>query len=155
MDGRIEAQEYARNVREPASGVEFFWRNGLVVLVGALRSPGTGWVSVGFDPVRAMQGANYIIAAVSGGQLLIEDHFGTGTTAHRKDAREDILLAAGGVEGGTTAVEFVIPLDSGDPEDKALKPGGTYTVLLAYHRSSPSFIVRHTARGSVRIQLEG
>jgi len=155
VDGRIGAQEYRRSARDSASGVEFSWRNGLVVLVGALRSPGTGWVSVGFDPVRAMQGANYIIAAVSGAQLVIEDHFGTGATAHRPDAKDHIFLAAGAISGGTTVVEFIIPLDSKDPEDKPLKPKTTYTVLLAYNRTSTSFTVRHTARGSVRIELEG
>lgn len=154
IDGALAEGEYRNFVRDPRSGVVFRWRNGLVVLFGALESPGSGWVSVGFDPVNRMQGANFIIAAVTPGGLVIEDHFGTSPTAHRRDRREDILDAAGARVDGGTLVEFVIPLDSGDPEDKPLVPGRTYTVLLAYHRSSPSFTVQHTARGSVRITLE-
>lgn len=154
VDGTISEGEYERTVQEARSGVVFSWRNGLVVLFGALRSPGTGWVSVGFDPMNRMQGANFIIAAVTPAGLVIEDHFGTSPTSHRRDRRGDILEAAGTRVDGGTLVEFVIPLDSKDPEDKPLVPGKTYTVLLAHHRSSASFTVQHTARGSASITLE-
>lgn len=153
-DGAIGDGEYRQSAQDPRSGVTLFWRNGLVVLFAALRSPGTGWVSAGFDPVNRMQGANYIIAAVTPAGIVIEDHFGTGTTSHRRDTREDVLRAAGTVVDGQTVVEFIIPLDSGDAEDKVLVPGQTYTVLLAYHRSSGSFTAIHSARGSVQMKLE-
>ncbi|GAB4309101.1 MAG: hypothetical protein Kow0097_09990 [Candidatus Bipolaricaulota bacterium] len=153
-DGAIGDGEYRQSAEDPRSGATLFWRNGLVVLFAALRSPGTGWVSAGFDPVNRMQGANYIIAAVTPAGIAIEDHFGTGTTSHRRDARDDVLRAAGTVSGGQTVVEFVIPLDSDDPEDKSLVPGKAYTVLLAYHRSSTSFTAIHTARGSIQMELE-
>ncbi len=153
-DGSLGEGEYRNSVQDIRSGVGLHWRNGLVVLFAALRSPGTGWVSAGFDPVNRMQGANFIIAAVTPAGLAIEDHFGSGTTSHRRDRREDVLRAAGAVAGGQTVVEFVIPLDSLDPEDKPLVPGGSYTVLLAYHRSSTSLTTLHTARGSVQIALE-
>lgn len=154
VDGNIAAGEYLKESSDPRSGVTLAWRNGLVVLFVALRSPGTGWVSAGFDPTNRMQGANYILAAVTPGGLVVEDHFGTGPTSHRRDARNDVLRAAGAISGGQTVVEFVIPLDSGDPEDKPLLPGRTYTVLLAYHRTSTGFTAIHTARGSVQMKLE-
>ncbi len=153
-DGQIVDGEYPRSAQDRGSGVTLFWRNGLVVLFAALQSPGTGWVSAGFDPVNRMQGANYIIAAVTSGGIVIEDHFGSGTTSHRRDRREDILRAAGTASGGQTVVEFAIPLDSLDAEDKPLVPGRTYTVLLAYHRSSTSLTTLHAARGSVQMTLE-
>lgn len=154
VDGTIAAGEYPQAASDPRSGVTLAWRNGLVVLFGALRSPGTGWVSAGFDPVNRMAGANFILAAVTPNGLVIEDQFGTGAISHRRDARDDVLRAAGATAGGETVVEFVIPLDSGDPEDKPLLPGRTYTVLLAYHRSSTSFTAIHSARGSVQMTLE-
>lgn len=153
-DGSIDEGEYRNFLQDPRTGVGLYWRNGLVVLAVGLSSPGTGWVSAGFDPVNRMQGANYIIAAVTASGLAIEDHFGSGTTSHRRDRREDVLRAAGAIAGGRTVVEFVIPLDSGDPEDRPLVPGETYTVLLAFHRSSTSFTVQHTARTAVRMTLE-
>lgn len=116
---------------------------------------GRAEVVAGFDPEFRMQGANYIIAAVTVDGLAIEDHFGTGPTSHRRDARNDVLRAAGIATGGQTVVEFVIPLDSGDAEDKPLLPGRTYTVLLAYHRTSGSFAAIHSARGSVQMELQG
>lgn len=155
VDGGITDGEYPHSVRDEQSGVEFAWRNGLTVLFGALRSPGTGWVSAGFGPDRGMEGANYILAAVSPSGLTIEDHYGTGFTSHRRDDQDDILRAAGAVTEGKTVVEFMIPLASGDPEDKDLRPGQTYAVLLAYHRTSVAFTVRHTARGSVMVALDG
>jgi hypothetical protein len=154
VDGQIADGEYLHSAQDMRSRVTLSWRNGLVVLFVALRSPGTGWVAAGFDPVRRMLGANFIMAAVTTEGLVIEDHFGIGVTSHRRDSREDILRAAGTVAGGQTIVEFVIPLDSGDAEDKPLVPGRTYTVLLAYHRSATSFTVIHTARGSVQMELE-
>ncbi len=154
VDGNLDTDEYRNHVMDPRSGVSLSWQNGVVVFIAALRSPGTGWVAAGFDPVYRMEGANYVIAAVTPTGLVIEDHVGTGPTAHRRDRRQDILMASGTVAGGQTTVEFVIPLDSRDPEDKPLRPGQTYTVLLAYHRSSSSFTAAHTQRGVVRIILE-
>jgi len=153
-DGQITSGEYPRSVRDEASGVELSWRNGLTVLFAALRSPGTGWISAGFDPVNRMQGANYILGAVLEGGLVVEDHFGTGPVSHRRDSRDDILWAGGNDACCPAIIEFVIPLDSGDPEDKPLVPGQTYAVLLAYHRSAKGFTVTHTARGSVQMTLE-
>lgn len=155
VDGLILNGEYRGSAQDARSGVVFRWRNGLVVLFGALESPGAGWVSAGFDPLNRMQGANFLLAAVTPEGILVEDHFGTSPTTHRRDRREDILAAAGKRVGGGVVVEFTIPLNSRDPEDRPLVPGQTYTVLLAYHRSSTSFTVQHTARGSVRITLEG
>jgi len=153
-DGQIADGEYLRSAQDTGSRVTLFWRNGLVVLFAALQSPGTGWVAAGFDPVNRMQGANYILAAVTEDGLVIEDHFGTWPVSHRRDGREDILWARGNDACCPAIVEFVIPLDSNDPEDKPLVPGRTYTVLLAYHRSAKAFTAIHTARGSVQMTLE-
>ncbi|HAZ29992.1 TPA: hypothetical protein DCY65_00245 [Candidatus Acetothermia bacterium] len=153
-DGVVGGEEYRNAAEDRASGVVLHWTNGLVVLHAALRSPGTGWVAAGFDPVDRMQGANYVIAAVTATGLVIEDHYGTRPTSHRRDARDHVLRAGGNDECCPAVVEFVIPLDSSDPEDKALVPGQTYTVLLAYHRNSKSFTVFHTRRGSVTMTLE-
>lgn len=155
VDGRIVEGEYRRSAQDKGSGVTLSWRNGLVVLFAAVRSPGTGWLAAGFDPLSRMQGANFIIAALTADGLVIEDHFGIGPTSHRRDARSDVLRAAGTTAAGHTIVEFVIPLDSGDAEDKPLIPGRTYTVLLSYHRTSTSFAVIHSARGSVQMELDG
>lgn len=90
-----------------------------MLLVG-LSSSGQGWLAVGFDPVRRMQGANVVIAAVSEEWLAIEDHYGASPISHRQDLQDHVLLAAGTESEAGTQLEFIIPLDSGDPQDRPL-----------------------------------
>lgn len=151
VDGAVSEGEYPHAVA--AAGVEFHWMNGTVLLFGALVSPGTGWVAVGFDPEYRMEGANIVFAWVTDGEVSMEDHYGTGPTSHGRDFVSHILLSAGTEAGGSTTVEFVVPLNSGDPQDKVLERGKAYTVILAYHRSSDGFR-RHTARGQAEIDLD-
>ncbi len=153
-DGSVEEAAYSHHLHEGRTGMDLWWRNGLAVLLVGVRAPGSGWVSVGFDPQRMMQGADFIIGALTEAGLVIEDHHGHAPTGHRRDDHEDILAAGGQVVNGATTVEFVIPLDSGDPQDNMLVPGESHTVLLAYHRSSTSLTVRHTARGDDTITLD-
>ena len=101
-----------------------------------------------------MQGADYILAAVTDGALIIEDHFGTGRFRHTKDAQQDILEAAGTEDEGQTIVEFRIALDSGDSADKPLLPGESYPLLVAFHATSDSLSVRHTHRATAELTLD-
>ena len=154
IDGRVDAGEYTRSFTEPETGMRVLWRNDDAHLTLAMVAPGTGWVSVGLDPENAMQGADYILAAMLDGELVIEDHFGTGRFRHTQDAQQDILEAAGSEDEGQTVVEFRIALDSGDDEDKPLMPGETYPLLLAYHASSDNLSARHTHRAAAVLTLD-
>ncbi len=152
VDGR--AQEYTNSAQ--AAGVTFSWRNGAVVLFGHLRSPGQGYVSVILDPTNGLKaGGNIIIGAVTRQGLAIRDEHGVTRIVHQLDSRQDILRAAGFIEGGHTFVEFAIPLDSSDPQDRPLVPGQTYTIALSYHGSDVAMTARHTAYGATTITLEG
>lgn len=153
VDGRIGSDEYARYQWDRETGIGVYWRSDKDTLTLGLISPGSGWVSVGFDPVSAMQGADYILSGVRGQNLTIEDHFGTGRFSHRLDAQQDILESAGRESDGETIVEFRIPRNSGDAEDKVLV-SGAHVLLLAYHTSSDSFAVRHSARSTSVIILD-
>lgn len=154
VDGAVTAEEYPNSLLHSETGMTVSWWNDTRVLVVALESPGTGWLSIGFDPVDAMLGANYVLAAVSGDRLVIEDHFGTSRFAHSKDAQDDVLVAAGREQGGRTTVEFAIPLDSGDAADKPLLAGSSYVIQLAFHASSDSLAMRHTSRGEMSLLLD-
>ena len=55
-------------------------------------------------------------------------------------------------QGGTTTVNFTIPLDSGDSDDKTLVQGNSYRVLLAYG-SNDNFDQQHAVKTSVTITL--
>ena len=154
IDGVITDDEYPHSLTDVATGIGVYWSNDDETLTMGLVSPGTGWVSAGFDPENAMQGANYILLAVVDGEIGVEDHFGTSRFGHSLDNRQDVLNAAGIEADGMTTVEFSIPLDSGDAMDKALLPGERYVLLLAYHSSSDDMTRKHSRRGIAEIALD-
>jgi hypothetical protein len=156
IDGIIYAGEYAHSTE--AAGFEIDWSNDAQTLRVGLISPGTGYLAIGFDPVYRMEGANFILGAVVDGKTVVRDDFGTGPVEHSPDTANggtnDILEAAGCEANGRTYLEFVIPLDSGDPMDKPLVPGNTYKVIIAYHETNDDFNAWHSRRGSGTITLD-
>jgi len=156
VDGIVRLGEYAH--RTDAGGFEVHWSNDLNYLRIGIVSPGTGYLAIGFDPDYRMRGADFVLAAVEDGRLLIRDDYGDGAVSHAADellgGTDDILEAAGREEGGRTTVEFVIPLVTRDRYDKTLVPGETYSILVAYHETNDSFAVRHSRRGSGTIRLD-
>jgi hypothetical protein len=156
IDGAIGATEYLHSTE--IAGVEVYWTNDATYLRIGLVAPGTGFVAIGFDPVRRMEGANFILGYVEDGKAYFRDDFGIESTAHMADVDRggvnNIVSSAGAEWTDRTILEFIIPLDSGDEMDKPLVPGGTYTVLLAYHDLQDGFTTRHSRRGSGQIQLD-
>jgi len=105
--------------------------------------------------VLRMQGANIIIASIEDETLTIEDHYGNSPVSHRRDAVDHVVQAAGTEENDVSILEFAFPLDSGDDQDKALIAGDEVTIILAFHRSSDQFTVRHSERSTTSIRLGG
>jgi hypothetical protein len=106
-----------------------------------------------------MKGANMVLVAVDAeGQVVARDDYGIGTMSHAADVdsggMDDILSVAGSETADQTTVEFVIPLDSGDPFDKPLTAGETYGLLVAYNATSDDFTQKHTSRGTGEITLD-
>ncbi|MBU1048904.1 hypothetical protein KKG90_02655 [Candidatus Bipolaricaulota bacterium] len=156
VDGIIQTGEYAHSME--AGGFRVYWTNDDVLLRMGLFSPGAGYVAIGLDPDRRMQGANFIIGAVRNGRAEIRDDYGIASLTHGSDIDQggtyDILAFAGRELNGQTTLEFIIPLDSGDAFDKPLEPGGTYNVLVAFHNTNDSFSARHSQRGSGEMRLD-
>lgn len=154
-DGVIDLGEYAQSTN--VAGVDVYWTAGTNLLRVGLESPGTGYVSIGFDPDNRMEGANYIVGYVHEGETFIRDDYGTGPTSHGADIErggEDNILSSGGTEWADhTVLEFVIPLDSGDDSDKPLVFGGTYDILVAYHDLQDGFTSRHSRRGAGKMTV--
>ena len=155
IDGQIEPGEYGQSIE--AAGMVVSWANDGERLMMGVISPGAGYIAVGLDPDRSMEGANFILGAVSDGVVVMRDDYGTGLFAHAADidrgGTDDILEAAGSESDAGTVIEFAIPLNSGDPKDKPLVPGETYAILVAYHRSNDSFAAKHSERGGNEIAL--
>lgn len=117
----------------------------------------TGWIAVGFNPTRMMRDANIIIGAVlPDGTVVVEDHFGTGLTSHRKDTEiggtSNVRVISGEERNGSTTITFAIPLNSGDSRDAALTAGEKAVVILASAQRD-GFTVKHNKRTKTEIGL--
>jgi hypothetical protein len=117
----------------------------------------TGWVGIGFDPEKAMSGANIIIGAVKDGKFKVEDHYGDRKRGHSNDeklgGKNDLINPAGKEEDGVTTISFTLPLDTGDKYDKPIDPKAMTKVMLAYGAGKDSFKTRHPYRTVYEINL--
>ena len=156
VDGRIGSGEYAHEIR--LGGVDVHWSNDAERLWVGLSAQATGYVSIGFDPVDRKVGANYIIGYVADGGATVRDHVGTRGNLHAADTEvggtDDLLASAGTEANGRTILEFVIPLDSGDPNDRPLTPGETYVIQTAYHSTRDDLISWHSRHGVGELTLD-
>ncbi|UCF10559.1 MAG: hypothetical protein JSW65_02490 [Candidatus Bipolaricaulota bacterium] len=156
VDGIVKPGEYSRSMT--LARVEISWSNDAETLRMALDAPGEGYVTVGFDPVDRKVGANYIIGYVKDGEAVVRDHVGTRGNLHEWDVEvggEDNLLDYAGTEvDGRTVLEFIIPLDSGDPKDRPLAPGATHVVQVAYQSRRDDFVSWHSRHGTSTIELD-
>ncbi len=155
VDGVVHETEYRSRIADSQTGMTVYSYVLDDLLYIGLSAPGTGWLSIGFDPELRMRGANIIIAAMEEEGLTIEDHYGNSPTSHRRDTTDDIIQAAGAENAGTSVVEFAVPLDSGDDEDKALIAGSEVTIILAYHRTDDRLTTRHSERSTTSIRIGG
>ena len=154
IDGAIGKSEYRNEMRDSATGMTVYWQNDAETLFIGLMSPGAGWLSIGFGPERQMEGANIVIAAISDGELVIEDHYGNAPTSHRQDLTDHIIQAAGVEVDGQSVLEFAIPLASDDSQDVDLTAGESVAIILAYHSSNDSLTARHSQRATTALQLD-
>ncbi len=134
-DGVILENEYT--YQEDFSGLRLWWTNDATYLYFAVEGDTSGWVAVGFDPERRMQGANFLFGYISEDGISLWDAYGTAPTGPNHPPDEDlggtvdIITSAGVEENGVTRFEIQIPLDSGDAYDKVLEPGQTYPFIIA------------------------
>ena len=107
-----------------------------------------------------MRGANFLFGYVHGGKAYVADMYGAepfGAGSHPPDTdlggSDDIIEYGGQESDGLTVLEFMIPLDSGDPYDQALFIGESYDVILAWG-DQDSFDSYHVSRAWGEIILE-
>jgi hypothetical protein len=136
----------------------FLWRLREDSIDIKLQAPTNGWVAVGFNPETGenMKGANLLIGFVTAGKAEVVDHYGTMKDKHKYDDRiggqTDVSNVSGFEAGGTTEVQFTIPLDSGDAKDRPLSLEDDNTVLLAYGNSD-RIVLKHKFRAILRLNL--
>lgn len=150
-----QAAEYDHEIQDKK--ISFAWKVAGETLAVKLTAETAGWVGIGFNPVSAMKGANFILGFVKDGEATLDNHYGTDTYAHTSDTKlggtNDVTLVGGSEISGMTTIEFTIPLDSGDKNDAKIDVDGDTTVLLAYGTGRDSFLAKHRYRTSLKVNL--
>lgn len=153
VPGGFDASEY----HHLKAKVDLFWKLDGERLFVRLKAPTTGWVGIGFNPVRKMKGANFILGMVDKGKVIVTDDFGAGTFNHQPDTsldgKNDISDVSGRETNGVTEIGFSIPLNSGDSKDAALSLEGDTIVLLAHGAGQDSLREPHAFRGKFKVNL--
>lgn len=138
-------------------GMEFAWKVADDTLHVKLTARTTGWVGIGFNPVKYMEGADYIIGYVKRGKVTLRDDYGDSARNHKSDEKlggtDDVTLVSGEEKGRSTTLEFSLPLNSGDTYDSVLDPEGETVVLLAYGGKRDSFRSKHKFRTTLKVNL--
>jgi DOMON domain len=146
LDGRAEPGEYRFRFRDDASGIEFQWSIQGDRLIGAVSSPDTGWVAVGFGGSGPlMNGADIVIGYVDARGVHVSDHYANTATSHTADTalggHDDIIASAGLQTATGTTIEFERPLAAHEPTDQPIEAGLTHVIMassetddfMAYH----------------------
>ena len=136
LDGRVEPGEYRFHWEDQASQLRFFWSIEGDRLVGAVSSPDSGWVAVGFGgggPL--MNGADIVIGYVDARGARVRDHFANTPTGQEADSalggRDDILASAGFQGADGTTIEFDRHLAARDSTDQPIEAGQTHVIVAS------------------------
>ena len=148
LDGRAEPGEYRFRFTDKASKLDFQWSIQGDRLIGAVSSPDTGWVAVGFGgDGPLMMGADIVIGYVDARGAHVQDDYANTPVSHASDSslggHNDILGSAGLQTAEGTTIEFERPLAAHDSTDQPIRAGQTHVILassasddfMAYHAS--------------------
>lgn len=151
----VSAMEYQHKL--DVKNMSFSWSIDGDKIHVSLTAKTTGWVGIGFDPEKVMQGANIIIGAVKKGKFRVEDHFGDRKRGHSKDEKlggtSDVLNPSGFEENGMTTISFSLLLKNEDKYDKPINPDAMTKIMLSYGAGKDSFKSRHPYRTVYEINL--
>ncbi len=146
IDGQVSPGEYRFRWADDASKLVFQWSIVGDRLIGAVTSPDTGWVAVGFGGEGPlMYGADIVIGYVDARGAHVEDDFANTPTSHVSDVslggHDDVLTSAGRKSKAGTTIEFERPLTAYDSTDRPIVRGPMRVLmassetpdLMAYH----------------------
>jgi len=146
LDGRVTPGEYKFQWSDPASRLTFQWSIVGDRLIGAMSSPDTGWVAVGFGGEGPlMYGADIVIGYVDARGAHVQDDFANTPVTHvaktSLGGHDEILGSAGLQTKDGTTIEFERPLTARDSTDRPIQAGEMHVImasadskdLVAYH----------------------
>ena len=149
------AMEYAHTIKD--GPMTFSWTVDGEMIHVKLTGRTTGWVAVGFNPVKMMKGANFMMGYVKKGKVKVTDHIGNSERGHKADTKSGGTNNATNVNGseakGVTEISFTMPLNSGESVDTVIDPAGTTTVLMGQGGGRDSFRSIHSFKSIHRVTL--
>jgi hypothetical protein len=146
LDGTVAPGEYQFRYADAASKLVFEWSIAGDRLLGAVSSPDSGWVAVGFGGEGPlMYGADIVIGYVDAHGAHVEDHYADTPTSHQSDTalggHDDALASAGLLTAAGTTLEFERSLAAHDSTDHAITAGQTHVILAS--SGSADFVSYH------------
>lgn len=127
------AAETPRTLSE--AGVNLAWshRNGR--FHATLQAPTRGWIAVGFNGARTLEGTRFVIAAVAATPIVVEEHVALVPGHRRVDlvgGMPALADVAGGFANGVSRCDFSLPhaIPGAYPLD--LAPGRATYLMLAW-----------------------
>jgi hypothetical protein len=147
LDGKVAPGEYRFRWADQASQLVFEWSIVGDRLIGAVSSPDTGWVAVGFGGEGPlMYGADIVIGYVDARGAHVEDHFANTPTSHVPDTalggHDDILGSGGLATPAGTTIEFERPLTAHDSTDRPIQAGEMHVIVAS--SESKDFVAYHS-----------
>lgn len=155
LDGRVTPGEYRFQWTDDASKLSFSWTISGDRLLGAITTPDTGWVAVGFGGQGPLMfGADIIMGAVDGSGAHLGDRYANSPTDQAADTtlggRNDVATGAGLQTAAGTTIEFERSLATHDSTDQPIEAGQTHVILAS--ASDDDFTVYHSG-GSKAVAL--
>jgi hypothetical protein len=146
LDGKVTPGEYRFRYADAASKLVFEWSVVGDRLIGAISTPDSGWVAVGFGGEGPlMYGADIVIGYVDAHGAHVDDHYADTPTSHVPDTalggHDDVLASAGLLSAAGTTIEFERPLAAHDSTDRAITAGQTHVIMAS--SGSADFVSYH------------
>ncbi len=130
-------------------GMTFTWVHAGGRLHGTLTAPTRGWLAVGFNDARALEGTRFFIAVVAGAAPVAEVHVALVPEHPPIEAlggRSGLADVAGAFAGGVSRATFSLPEVGGAPYAADLRAGARTHLMLAWSHG-PEFDHHSAWRG--------
>ena len=152
VDGRVAPGEYAFNASFEGGHFELHWTMLGDRIQLAISARTTGWLALGLEPTKMMQGADMVIGWWnSTTDFQIVDAYSTGLTGPHPPDTElggtyDILTYLATQENGTTTLELTRLLDTKDRFDHVIRTDGDMHIIWSTS-DSKEFDQKHSHKG--------
>jgi len=151
IDGQVAAGEYATTFTDSRTGITVSWQADAQNLYVGLRSPGKGWIAIGFG-ATGMKGASMVVGYVNkAGQWIAEEQMGKAFYRHSTVENPKLIAGSADLKNGKTVLEFALPLALSNGQ--TIQPGKPMPFVLAFHKTKTK-LSKHSRKASAQLVLQ-